>query len=193
MITDYGTLKDWLASRINRSDLASVTPQAIRSAHDIIVGEMVLAADLTISGQSTAVPVGFREALSVWLVNRPMIQLSEASEEMTQYISGTGVPYCFRIATTLNVYPTPMKPYIARMVYRVSRTFFDVDADTNAILTRYPMVYAWLSLSELFGHTMDDSRSAQYLAKGMGELGRAMSVEVGDATRGALQMTSTAP
>lgn len=193
MISDYGTLKTWLATRINRTDATDVIPDCVRSAHDIIVGEAALAADLSISTQSTALPTGFRQAIGLWLVNRPMIQLSEASEEVTQYISGTGVPYVFRIDTTLKVYPTPAATYLAKLHYRISRDFFASDSATNAVLTRYPMVYAWLALSELHAHFLDEARSDKYLAKGLGELRRLTMVETSDATRAALQMSSIAP
>lgn len=193
MITDYGSLQTAVASRANRSDLTADIPDFIRRAHDVIVGEVVMAADLTISTQSTALPTGFREALSVWLVNRPMKQLSEASEQVTQYISGAGIPYCFRIDTTLLVYPTPMSSYVARMVYRLSRTFFADDTATNAVLTRYPFVYLYGAMAELQRHLLDDNQADRYELLFRAEIERINAVEVGDATRGALQLTSVAP
>lgn len=193
MISDFGTLKTAIASRANKSNLTDWLDDFVRRAHDVIVGEVVMSADLTISTQSTALPTGFREALSVWLVNRPMKQLSEASPQVTQYISGTGVPYCFRIDTTLLVYPTPMATYDAQMVYRLARTMFSADADTNAILTRYPFVYLYGSMAEVWRHLRDDTETDRYELLFRSEIERINAVEVGDATRGALQMTSTAP
>lgn len=193
MIEDYGTLQTAIASRANRTDLTADIPDFIRRAHDIIVGEVVMSADLTISTQSTALPTGFREALILWLVNRPMKQLSEASEQVTQYISGTGVPYVFRIDTTLKVYPTPESSYLAKLVYRLARTFFSADSDTNAILTRYPFVYLYGSLAELYRHLLNDNQADRYEILFRSEIERINAVEVGDATRGALQMSSTAP
>lgn len=193
MIQDFGTLKTAIASRANKSNLTDWLEDFVRRAHDVIVGEVVMSADLTISAQSTALPTGFREALSVWLVNRPMKQLSEASSQVTQYISGTGVPYCFRIDTTLLVYPTPMASYEAQMVYRLARTMFSADADTNAILTRYPFVYLYGAMAEVWRHLRDDTETDRYELLFRSEIERINAVEVGDATRGALQMTSTAP
>lgn len=193
MISDFGTLKTAIASRANKSNLTDWLDDFVRRAHDVIVGEVVMSADLTISTQSTALPTGFREALSIWLVNRPMKQLSEASPEVTQYISGTGVPYCFRIDTTLLVYPTPMATYDAQMVYRLARTMFSADADTNAILTRYPFVYLYGAMAEVWRHLRDDTETDRYELLFRSEIERINAVEVGDATRGALQMTSTAP
>lgn len=193
MIEDYGTLKTAVASRANRTDLTTEIPDFIRRAHDVIVGEVVMTGDLTIATQSTALPTGFRDALSVWLVNRPMKQLSEASELVTQYISGTGVPYCFRIDTTLKVYPTPQASYDAMIVYRLARDFFDDDTDTNAILTRYPSVYLYGAMAELYRHLLNDTQTDRYELMFRAEIERINAVEVGDATRGALQLTSTAP
>jgi hypothetical protein len=193
MISDYGTLKTWLADRMNRTDLTNVIPDAVRSAHDIIVSEAVIAADLTISGQSTALPADFRQVDALYLVERPFSQLTEASPEITQNISGDGIPTVFRIDTTLLVYPSPQVTYKAKLLYSLSRTFFADDAATNAVLTRYPFAYAWLSLAELYGHILDDTRSERYLARGLGELRRLSMVEAGDASQGMLQVTSTAP
>lgn len=193
MIADYGTLKTGVATRAVRTDLTDLIPDFIRRAHDIIVGEVVMAAPLTISTQSTALPTGFREALSLWLVNRPMKVLSEASEQVTQYISGTGVPYCFRIDTTLLVYPTPQSSYSAQLIYRIARTFFADDSATNAILTRYPFVYLYGAMAELNRHTVDTSQADRYEALFRSEIERINAVEVGDATRGALQMTGNGP
>lgn len=194
MIADYGTLQTALAARAVRSDLTAMIPDFIRRAHDMIVGEVVMSADLTISTQATALPAGFREALSVWLVNRPMKQLSEASPQVTQYISGTGVPYCFRVDDAdLLVYPTPMAAYSAKVVYRLARDFFEEDTDTNAILTRYPFVYLYGAMAELLRQTRDAAEADRYELLFRSEIERINAVEVGDATRGALQTTSAAP
>lgn len=193
MIEDYGTLKTAVATRAVRTDLTDLIPDFVRRAHDIIVGEVVLSAPLTISPQSTTLPIGFREALNLWLVNRPMKQLSEASEQVTQYISGTGVPYCFRIDDDLLVYPTPVSTYSALLVYRVVTTAFSDDTDTNAILTKYPFVYLYGAMAEVFRHTVDPNQANQYEGLFRAEIERINAVEVGDATRGALQLTSTSP
>lgn len=193
MIQDYGTLKTAIASRANRTDLTDWIPDFVRRAHDVIVSEVVMSADLTIATQSTALPTGFRDALSVWLVNRPMRQLSEASDQVTQYISGTGVPYCFRIDTTLKVYPTPLGAYSAKLIYRLARTMFSADGDTNAILTRYPFVYLYGAMAEVWRHQQNDTETDRYELLFRAEIERINAVEAGDATRGALQMTSTAP
>ncbi len=193
MISNYGELRAAVATRSHRTDLTSLIPDFIRRAHDIIVSEVALAADLTISTQSTTLPTGFREALSLFLINRPMVQLTEASAEETQYISGTGVPVRYRIDTTLKVYPTPRSSYLSKLLYRIARTFFSADADTNAILTKYPFVYLYGSLAELFRHTMDDERADRLEIMFRAEIDRINQTEVGDATRGMLQTTSVAP
>lgn len=193
MITDYGTLQTAVATRAVRADLTTMIPDFIRRAHDMIVGEVVMSADLTISTQSTALPTGFRDALSLWLVNRPMKQLSEASPQVTQYISGTGIPYCFRVDDALLVYPTPMATYSAKLVYRLERDFFADDDATNAILTRYPFVYLYGSMAEAMRQIRDAAEADRYELMFRAEIERINAVEVGDATRGALQMTSTAP
>lgn len=193
MIEDYGTLKTGVATRAVRTDLTDLIPDFVRRAHDVIVGEVVLTAPLSISTQETTLPTDFREAVSLWLVNRPMKQLSEASPQVTQYISGTGVPYCFRIDDGLLVYPTPQAAYSALLVYRVERTFFADDTDTNAILTKYPFVYLYGAMAELFRHLVDPAQAGQYEGLFRAEIDRINAVEVGDATRGALQLTSNGP
>ncbi len=73
------------------------------------------------------------------------------------------------------------------------RDFFEEDADTNAILTRYPFAYLYGAMAELQRHLLNDTQADRYELMFRAEIERINSVEVGDATKGALQLTSTAP
>lgn len=195
MITDYGTLQTAVITRSNRTDMTALVPDFIRRAHDIIVGEVVMAADLTLDDNTIALPTGFREALSLWLVNRPWIQVCEASSiQMQTLIGSSGRPAVFRIdGTDLILYPSPEQTYAGKLIYRLVRDFFADDEATNAILTRYPSVYLYGAMAELGRQIMDDTMTDRYEGMFRNEIARINQVETGDALRGPLQMTSTAP
>lgn len=195
MITDYGTLTAGLVSRSHRVDLASLMPDFIRRAHDLIVGEVVMGADLDLSLDTVAVPTGFREAVSLWLVNRPWVQVTEASPFQMQTLTGSsGRPALFRIdGANLRFYPAPEQAYSAKLLYRLSRDFFAEDSDTNAILTRYPFVYLYGAMAEIGRHLIDDGMIGRYEPLFRSEVERINSVETGDVLRGPLQATSSTP
>lgn len=196
MISDYGTLQTAVAARAVRTDLTTLIPDFIRRAHDHIVGEVVLAADLTLSSNTVPVPTGFREAVSLWLVNRPWLQVLESSDPQMSYATGTGsgVPSLFRVSgSNLILYPSPEPTYPAKLVYRLVTDFFADDDATNAILTKYPFVYLYGSMAECMRQIRDAAEADRYELLFRSEIERINAVEVGDATRGPLQMTSNGP
>ncbi|CAB4157916.1 hypothetical protein UFOVP679_55 [uncultured Caudovirales phage] len=194
MIENYGTLKAAVARRAVRTDLTDDIPDFIRSAHDKIVGEVSLAVDLTLTTGTTALPTDFRQVNSLWLVNRPWIQVCEASPEQMSTATGTGRPYIFRISgSDLIVYPVPEPAYPAKLLYQISRDFFATDVASNAILTRYPSVYLYGAVAELGRQTADDDLITRFQPMFFAEIVRINQIETGDAMRGPLQITSSAP
>lgn len=194
MIIDYGTLRTAVARRAVRTDLTDDIPDFIRSAHDRIVGEVSIGADLSLTTEITALPGDFRLADSLWLVNRPWIQVCEASAHQMDTATGSGRPYIFRIdGADLIVYPSPEPAYSAKLLYKISRDFFADDEATNVILTQYPNVYLYGAMAELGRQTADDALISRWQGLYFSEIERINGVETGDVISGPLQTSSTAP
>lgn len=196
MITNYGTLKAAVARRAVRSDLTNDIPDFIRSAHDRIVMDVVIGADLTLNAQTVAVPEGFRDPVSLWLNNRPWIQVTEASTQQIQAstVQGYGRPTLFAVSgSNLTLFPSPEGSWAARLLYSIGRDFFDDDDSTNVILTRYPNLYLYGAMADLSRQTFDNEAVARWEPLFFGEIERVNAAETRDVLRGPLQTTSTAP
>lgn len=186
-ITNYGELKTAVAARAVRSDLTSLIPDFIRRAHDIIVSEMAVQADLTLDAATESLPTDFRQLIAVAFIGDSTTSLTQAtSDQMTGL--GTGKPYYYRVSgTTLYLAPTPSESYPAKVIYKLARTMFSLDADTNTALTRYPFMYLYGAMAELFAHSRNADEQSKYEALFRAEIDRANAAEREDAWPGALQ------
>jgi hypothetical protein len=186
-ITDYGELSTAITTRAVRADLGGLNPDFIRRAHDIIVTSVTISADLTIDAEDTTLPDDFRQLVSLAIVGRTTGSLTPGNATVMDGL-GSGCPYYYRIEDlTLYVAPTPTISYPAKIAYRLSRATFADETDTNTILTRYPFVYLYGAMAELFAHTRDSEEQAKYEALFRSEIDRINEVERDDAWPGALQ------
>lgn len=196
MITDYASLQAAVARRAVRSDLTADIPDFIRSAHDRIIMDVVIGADLTLNATSVALPADCRAPVSLWLKNRPWIQVTEASTQQVQAstVQGYGRPTLFAVdGANLTLFPSPEGSWAARLLYRIARDFFTDDASTNVILTRYPNLYLYGAMAELSRQTFDNEAVARWEPLFFGEIERVNAAEIRDVLSGPLQTTSTAP
>jgi hypothetical protein len=193
-IANYVTLKSAVADWAERSDLTTQIPDFIRAAHDTITRELVITSDLTLDSATETLPADCREIVTLWAIERatgPLQQASQADMERVGSYSGYKMAprYYRQSGTTLYLAPTPSDPFVGRVVYRLSRTPFSADADTNTALTRYPFLYLHGALAELMAYLRDRDGEATYSGKFKAGLVDAIRAETAQAAQGAMLQT----
>jgi hypothetical protein len=179
-IIDFASLKAAVSARAIRADLTSLVPDFIRSAHDEIVNTLALCATLSLSDSTASLPSDFRLPVAIILDSFPATPLTLGNTDQVQNLgSGRPTRYLFS-GTTLTVAPTPDITYSARLLYKLARTAFSADADTNAALTRFPFLYLDGAMAELFAHARNADEETKYRQKFEAGLQQANSVELED-------------
>lgn len=162
-LSNFGELKAAVAARAIRSDLTSLIPDFIRSAHDAIVNTLCVCATMTLDAENESLPDDFRELITVRVDALPSYPLVMASEAQMANL-GSGRPEYFRVdGSTLHLGPQPDRAYPAKLLYKLARTFFSADADTNTALIRYPFIYLNGAMAELFAHTRNAEERDRYM------------------------------
>lgn len=179
-ITDFGSLKTAMAARAIRSDLTVLLDDFVRAAHDVVVARLHICADLSMDDASPSLPSDFRSVVSIitdTFPTRPLLAVN--ADQMTA--GSTSAPAYYSTAGgVVTLYPTPDVTYSGRLLYKLSRTMFSADADTNTALTRYPLIYLYGSMSELFAHTRNAEERDRYLQLFLAAIDAAAEAEEAD-------------
>lgn len=170
-ITNYGELKSAIGDFLNRSDLDSVIPTFIDFAEAefnryLRVRQMVARAEAVIDTRLSAVPSDFLEAKDLVIVTAtPVTPLQFVTQqEMAQIrrseITSAGKPLYFTVVgDQFEVCPTPDDEYTLEMAYFAKMTALENDSDTNWLLTDYPDLYLYTSLTHSAPYLKDDERT----------------------------------
>lgn len=171
-ITNYGELKTAIGDFLNRSDLTSVIPTFIDFAEsdfnrNLRIRQMVARAEAVIDTRFSAVPSDFIEAKDLVIVTgTPVTPLQFVTQqEMAQIrnteITSAGKPKYFSIVGgQFEVCPTPDDEYDLEMSYFAKIDALENDSDTNWLLTDYPDLYLYTSLTHSAPYLKDDERTA---------------------------------
>ena len=127
-INDFGTLKTAVDNWLDRTDLTSRVPEFIELAEDRIGNEpklriraMEKTTDLTISGQTTALPARYVRARRLYLDTSPIRKLTYLTPVNFWTIHAAGVtskPEAFTIeGDNLVVGPAPDISYTGKFLY----------------------------------------------------------------------------
>lgn len=175
-ISTYGELKTALSDYTGRggnTTWAAARPLFIRRAHDVLMRDLHIpllttTTDLTINAERVAVPATFREVIRLFIDDSYDSPLSPVSIEQrvayaVQYTSGR--PKWFSIEGGYFAFAAiPDTTYTGKLLYRQGLAFFSADADTNALLTRYPFAYLYGALAEAARFDKYDEEIALYEA-----------------------------
>jgi hypothetical protein len=184
-ISDYASLKTAVQARGIRSDLTALVPDFIRSAHDEIVNRVTVCADLSLTAATTALPSDFRLLVALMVDSNPAAGLELGNTSQVANL-GSGVPRYYSVSgSTLTVAPTPDITYAGRALYKLSRTMFSADADTNTALTRFPFLYFDGAMAELYAHVRNTDEETKYRQKFEAGIGAANDAGVEDFWGGA--------
>jgi len=170
-ITNYGELKSAIGDFLNRSDLTSVIPTFIDFAEAEVnrylrVRQIVSRAEAVIDSRLSAVPSDFLEAKDLVIVTgTPVTPLQFVTQqEMGQIrnteVTAAGKPKYFSVIGDQFEYcPTPDGNYSLEMAYYAKITPLTSDSDTNWLLTDYPDLYLYTSLTHSAPYLKDDERT----------------------------------
>lgn len=172
-IANYGDLKTAIANWLERDDLTARIPEFISLAEDRIgfdkrlrVRAMETSADLTISGQTTALPTGFVGARRLYIDGSPKKRMQFLPPEefwIRNLATQSGAPEFFTYeGDDLVVGPSPDTGYTGKLLYWQKFTVFSDDSDTNWLLTNARGLYLYGALLEAGPFLGDDARLATW-------------------------------
>jgi len=169
-ITNYGTLKTEIADFLDRTDLTSIIPSFITSAHnklnrDLRVREMISRATATLDTEYSAFPADFLQVRDIRINTDPVQTLSmitpeQQNQERQTHGNSSGRPKYFTImGSTWQVFPTPdTNTYTAEMAYYAKIPVLSSDSDTNWLLTKAPEVYLYGALVHAEPYLKNDEK-----------------------------------
>lgn len=176
-LTNYGTLKTAIATRLSRSNMTALIPDFVTVAHfkmmrgdrgnqmpALRIDDMLTEASLTLSSGSVALPSGYLERKSLYINDTnettprfmPVARFNRLGSK-TQ----SGVPQFYTIkGSTLVVAPTSSDT--VKFYYYAEIDQPSADSDTNAIFTKAPHAYLYGALAEAYDHIRQMDRAQYY-------------------------------
>lgn len=159
-ISTYAELKTAVANLLNRSDLTSRIPEWIAGAETRInygsfeppfvseplrVRAMETSANLTVNGQSVALPTRFLQARRIYLSGDTGRRVDPISPDQfwLQYVrTSADTPREFTIEGENILFgPTPDATYTGKILYYQGIAALSADGDTNWLVTNAPYAY----------------------------------------------------
>jgi len=169
-ISNYGELKTEVEDYTHRTDLTAKVPLFIQLAESRINSDledfaMESRASYTVPGgqRFTTLPSDMRKLMNVEIAvsggRRLLMPLSQAQIDSIHAFVTTGVPTNYALTgDQMELQPTPGENTEVEIFYQYRLAGFSDDADTNAILTKFPNIYLYASLLEYALYVQADER-----------------------------------
>jgi|ERR1044072_8774280 hypothetical protein len=167
-ISTYAQLKEHIAEKMDRDDLAAQIPNFIRMAEfwlaDAIThpfGEVTSLVSTTAGVETVALPVGFSQLRSAHLVADPLCILDPVSPATMRerWTTGSGQPQSYAILNGLMLIgPVPDAAYSISLTYLSDLVPLSDVNQTNWLLTRRADIYVYASLLQAEAHIVNDQR-----------------------------------
>lgn len=160
LITNYGTLKAAIEEYIHRTDATAHIPVFIQLAESRINSDiedfaMETRASYTVPAAQryTTLPSDMRKLMNVQIAisggRQAILPLSQEQMDTIHSAVVTGTPRSYALTgNQIELQPTPGEDTAMEIFYQYRLTGFSADADTNAVLTKFPNVYLYSSLIE---------------------------------------------
>lgn len=166
-LSTYAELLTELDAWLNRSDLTARIPALVRLLESRVnrilrVPEMEAETTFTLaSGVDTyALPDDFLAARSVIYDDEELLGVTPATLR-SNYDTAEGIPIAYAIVgTDMVMAPTPNAADTATLNYFQSIPALTADNTSNWLLTKYPDLYLWGSLTMAEAYLRDDERVA---------------------------------
>ncbi len=161
-MSTFATLREDIQSWSLRSDYPDsiyklATAQINRS---LVVREMLADFSATTSGETVALPSGFIEFDHLYIDADPRVVLMAADQwQQSAHHRNSGQPATYSIKDSVMVLnPVPDGSYSLAGRYYSELTDFSADADTNAVLVKYPEIYLFANLMFVYAWLEDAER-----------------------------------
>lgn len=173
-ITNYSELQTAVINFTHRSDLATSIPDFIRLAEDMIYGDIEfrqqdVSATLTCTPlvEIVALPTDFIDSLSLSLSSstpRATIDYRPADQFRQEFQYGdSGVPRIYTIiGSSIYLQPVPDQAYGLNLIYQSKFTNLSVSNPANALLTNYPSVYLYGTLTHAAIYMQDEKMEQKW-------------------------------
>lgn len=193
----YADLKSRVADWATRADVTTLVPTFIDYAHQEICRRLraslnSFTADLTINAESVAIPDDFLAIRRLYLDTTPRRIVSVVSAEeradLTALLPASDYPTHASIEGASIVFaPVFTGSPTGKLLYWGVISGLSADTDTNVVLTKYPFLYLYGALAELYRYTEDDNASDRYQVKFDALISDINRQEASDALAGAIQ------
>jgi len=170
-ISTYAELQTAIADFLNRDDLTSVIPTFIglaeaQIARDIRHWEQEKRVTTTLDEQYENLPSDWLQTITLTLSDGTPLELMSRDEMATRRLAGddvAGKPCFYRHnAGQIEVYPTPDEDYTLYLQYYARIPALSDTDTTNWLLTNYPDIYLYCSLSNAAVYLRDPQRVAEF-------------------------------
>ncbi len=183
-ITNFGTLKTAVATRLSRSNMTALIPDFITIAQAKMINgdahpdprdqkadlpplrtaDMLGTEVLSLSGGAASLPADYLEAKRFYTVSSDELGLSYLPPERWHMLSLTqsaGVPQFYTVeGTTLRV--APLADMDVNLLYYARLDLLEDDSDTNFLFTKAPHAYLYGALAEAYDHIRQHDRAVFY-------------------------------
>jgi hypothetical protein len=169
-ISNYNELKTAIGDWGKRNDATAKIDTFIDLAEADIwetlrIREMQTRDTGNLSGRTLALPSDYLESRKLRLATTPPRELMFRVPESMSIENTSGVPTDYTITDQIEFNKTPDSTYAYELAYFKSLTALSGSNTTNAVLTRFPMVYLYGSLKHYFDWAQNEALAAKYEAK----------------------------
>lgn len=198
-LTNYGELltaiedwSTWTGATTQVPDFVTWAQEEI--ARRLRCNTMLASADLTLSAEVIAQPTGFEAFKRVYLDTTPRRRIETTSAEGAmdlayEFASSTYPTHVAVEGTNLRFAPQfTSTTTVAKALYYKTPTVMTADADTNVIMTKYPMLYLFGALEALYRYKEDDNNADRFGAQFGALIQDINASEAKDAMSGPLQV-----
>jgi hypothetical protein len=170
-ISTYAELKVAVQAWMKRGDILTVVDDFIDLAEADIWQrlrirdmETVGTSTLSTSSRYLAVPTGFQELrkFKITQTNQPDVVLKYDAPLNIAVLTSAGLPCYFTISTQFEFDRVPDQAYSVEYHYFRSLTALSDAATSNAVLTRYPMIYLYGCLMHGANWALNDALFQKY-------------------------------
>lgn len=192
-----GTLKTRLANWSERNDVADFVQDFVDYAHQEICRTLrgtvnLVTADLTVDTEFIDQPAYFRAMKRLYLTTPHRLELRAVSADtrvdMTVRYPSCAYPSSYSVENdVLGFAPLFTGTTTGKALYYAEPAPMFVDLDTNVVLRKYPFMYLYGALSELFRFIEDDNNANIYETRFRGMISDCNASEAKDATSGPLK------
>lgn len=169
-ITSYTELKTAIVDWSHRGDVATITDDFIDMAESEIwktlrIRDMEVRSTASLSTRFIELPTGFVEMRRIRISGSNSYDLEYRTPEAMNIDDDTGRPRFYTVTSELEFDRTPDSTYTLEMQYIRSLTALSSSNTSNAVLSRFPMIYLFGSLWALYTWSLQEDKADFYQNK----------------------------